>query len=57
VREPEKRKETQEQRALRTIRAIFSGGDLGAETLQLANEFTDRQVERLKDALRRSPKS
>ena len=47
------RDETQEQRALRTIQAIFSGGDLGAETLQLSNEFTDAQVERLKRAVRR----
>jgi hypothetical protein len=45
--------ETQEQRAARTIRAIFAGGDLGAETLRLSNEFTDRQVARLKAALRR----
>ncbi|MGN6503906.1 MAG: hypothetical protein ACTHKX_13530 [Pseudolysinimonas sp.] len=45
--------ETQEQRAMRTIRSIFAGGDLAAETLQLSNEFTDRQVERMKRALRR----
>jgi hypothetical protein len=49
--------ETQEQRAQRAIEAIFSGGDLAAETLQLSNEFTDRQVERLKAALRRRPNS
>jgi hypothetical protein len=55
VGEPPKH-ETQEQRALRAIRAIFSGGDLAAETMQLSNEFTDRQVERLKSALRRTPK-
>jgi hypothetical protein len=47
--------ETQQQRAIRAIEAIFSGGDLAAETLQLSNEFTDRQLARLKDALRRTP--
>ena len=45
--------ESQQQRAIRAIEAIFSGGDLAAETLQLSNEFTDRQVERLKKAIRR----
>jgi hypothetical protein len=45
--------ESQQQRAERTIRAIAAGGDLAAETLQLSNEFTDAQVERLKRALRR----
>ena len=49
--------ETQQQRAMRAIQAIFSGGDLAAESLQLSNEFTDRQVERLKAAVRRRPKS
>lgn len=38
---------------MRTIQAIAAGGDLAAETLQLSNEFTDRQVERMKRALRR----
>ena len=41
-------KETQEQRAMRSLQAIFGGADLTAETLQLANEFTDRQTGRLK---------
>jgi hypothetical protein len=45
--------ESQQQRAIRAIEAIFSGGDLAAETLQLSNEFTDRQVARLKKAIRR----
>ena len=45
--------ETQQQRAQRAIEAIFAGGDLQAETLRLSNEFTDRQVERLKRSLRR----
>lgn len=48
--------ETQQQRAIRAIEAIFSGGDLAAETLQLSNEFTDRQVARLKKAIRRHPR-
>ncbi|MCU1417788.1 MAG: hypothetical protein JWP32_1962 [Schumannella sp.] len=52
VPEPQKPNETQEQRALRAIRSIFSGGDLAAESLQLSNEFTDRQVARLKTAVR-----
>jgi hypothetical protein len=43
-------------RAIRAIEAIFSGGDLAAETLQLSNEFTDRQVARLKKAFRRAPR-
>ena len=45
--------ETQEQRAQRAIEAIFSGADLTAEAMQLANEFTDRQTARLVKALRR----
>ena len=53
---PEPAAETQEQRATRAIQAIFSGGDLAAETLRLSNEFTDRQVERLKSAVRRDPR-
>lgn len=49
--------ETQEQRAIRAIQSIFSGGDLQAETLQLSNEFTDRQVARLRRAVRGKPAS
>jgi hypothetical protein len=49
--------ETQQQRAMRAIQAIFSGGDLAAETLQLSNEFTDRQVARLRAAVTRRPKA
>jgi hypothetical protein len=45
--------ETQEERAIRSLQAIFSGGDLTAETTQLANEFTDRQSGRLTGWLRR----
>lgn len=52
---PDAAGESQQQRAIRAIEAIFSGGDLAAETLQLSNEFTDRQVARLKNAVRRRP--
>ena len=46
--------ETQEERAIRSIRAIFEhGANPGVEALQLANEFTDRQVARAKGRLRR----
>lgn len=45
--------ETQEQRAMRAVQAIFAGGDLSAETLNLSNEFTDRQTARLGRWLRR----
>ena len=45
--------ETQEERAVRSLQAIFGGADLTAETMQLANEFTDRQTGRLKGWLRR----
>jgi len=48
--------ETQQQRATRAIDAIFSGGDLAAETMQLSNEFTDRQVARLKAVVTRRPR-
>ena len=45
--EDERPKETQEERAIRSLQAIFGGADLTAETTQLANEFTDRQTGRL----------
>ena len=45
--------ETQEERAIRSLQAIFSGADLTAETTQLANEFTDRQSGRLTGWLKR----
>lgn len=38
---------------MRALRAIFDGGDLSAETLNLSNEFTDRQTARLSRWLRR----
>ncbi|CAN5484693.1 hypothetical protein BH10ACT7_BH10ACT7_26450 [soil metagenome] len=33
---------------MNTINAIFSGGDLGDETLRLSNEFTDRHEARVR---------
>ena len=47
------RAETQEERAVRSLQAIFGGADLTAETTQLANEFSDRQTGRLRDWMRR----
>ena len=49
----EPREETQEERAVRSLQAIFGGADLTAETTRLANEFTDRQTGRLTGWLRR----
>ena len=37
----------QEARASEAIRAIMAGGDLGAETLALSNEFTDETTARI----------
>ncbi|RUR01678.1 hypothetical protein [Labedella endophytica] len=37
----------QEERATRAIESIMRGGDLGAETQSLSNEFTDRQLARI----------
>ena len=36
-----------EQRATETIRAIMAGADLNAETLALANRFTDETTARI----------
>jgi hypothetical protein len=49
----EPREEAQEERAVRSLQAIFGGADLTAESMQLANEFTDRQTGRLKRWVRR----
>ena len=49
----EPQEETQEERAERSLQAIFSGADLTAESMQLANEFTDRHTGRLKSWMRR----
>jgi hypothetical protein len=45
--------ETQEERATRSLMAILGGADLTAETMQLANEFTDRQTGRFSRWLHR----
>ena len=45
--------ETQEERATRSLQAIFGGADLTAQTMQLANEFTDRQTGRFSRWLHR----
>ncbi len=42
-----------EQRALRALRAIDDGADIGAEALKLSNEFTDRHTARLSAWVRR----
>jgi hypothetical protein len=50
---PAKKPQTQEERALRSLQAIFGGADLTAETTQLANEFTDRHSGRLTSWVKR----
>lgn len=45
-----------EQRATETIRAILRGGDLNAETLALANRFTDETTARIAKRLGLGPK-
>jgi hypothetical protein len=51
--QPDKpRAETQEERAVRSLQAIYGGADLTAESMKLANEFTDRQTGRLKNWVR-----
>jgi hypothetical protein len=47
--------QTQEQRALQALQAVFGGADLTVETQQLANEFTDRQTGRLANWFKRRP--
>ena len=49
----EPQEETQEERAVRSLEAILSGADLTSESMQLANEFTDRQTGRFKSWMRR----
>ncbi|MEW1708583.1 hypothetical protein AB0230_15240 [Microbacterium sp. NPDC089190] len=43
----ERDEESPEQRALRSIRAIDAGADIGAEALELSNAFTDRHTARI----------
>lgn len=49
----DERPETQEERALRALRAIHEGADLTEEAMTLANEFTDRHTGRFTAWLRR----
>lgn len=49
----ERDEESPEQRALRSIRAIDQGADIGAEALELSNAFTDRHTARIAAWLRR----
>jgi len=43
----------QQRRAEEALRRIAEGGDLGAETLNLSNEYTDGVASRLLRRLRR----
>ena len=52
-RRPDEPADEQERRAHQALDSIFSGGDLGDETLRLSNEFTDRQTARFSAWLRR----
>ncbi|MET0295776.1 MAG: hypothetical protein ABW024_00130 [Microbacterium sp.] len=45
--------ETQEQRAMRALEAIWGGADLTQEAMTLANEFTDRHTSRFSGWMRR----
>lgn len=49
----ERDEESPEQRALRSIRAIDQGADIGAEALELSNAFTDRHTARIAAWLKR----
>jgi len=44
---------TQEQRAMRSLEAIFGGADLSVEATELANEFTHRHSGRFTAWIRR----
>lgn len=50
----EQKAPTQQERAEATLRSIMAGGNLTAETMKLSNDFTDRQVSRLKALFRRT---
>lgn len=52
-RRPDEPADEQERRAHQALESIFSGGDLGDETLRLSNEFTDRHTARFSAWLRR----
>lgn len=53
---PSSAHDSQEQRAVDAITAIFAGGDVADEALRLSNDFTDRTEGRLRAWLtRKSP--
>jgi len=45
--------ETQEERAMRALQAIWGGADLTEEAMTLSNEYTDRHAGRLAAWVRR----
>jgi hypothetical protein len=45
--------ETQEERAMRALRAIWGGADLTEEAMKLSNEFTDQNTARFTAWFRR----
>jgi hypothetical protein len=49
----EPRPETQEERAMRALQAVWDGADLTEEAMKLSNEFTDRQTTRFTTWVRR----
>lgn len=49
-----KRAAEQEARALRALESIRNGGDLGKETLDLSNEYSDRLGTRVAAWFRRA---
>lgn len=50
---PSDESRAQAERALRAIRNMDHGADPGAEAFALSNDFTDRQLERLRGLWRR----
>jgi len=50
---PSDESRAQAERALRAIRNVDDGADPGAEAFALSNDFTDRQLERLRALWRR----
>ncbi len=45
--------ETQEERAMRALQAIWGGADLTEESMKLSNEYTDRHTARFTAWVRR----
>ncbi|MEF2977848.1 hypothetical protein [Subtercola sp. YIM 133946] len=50
---PHERSALQQQKAEEALRAIAAGADPTREAFDLANDFTDAQTHRLKQAIRR----